>query len=93
MFAAPERRCQKLPLSQRGGIDEASNDAALDSTVVLAAQNFEGASVAPVFVPRVGNEPVLGTSFHTPAHDLDRVTTELRALHVLVNSGLVGQEV
>ena len=40
---------------------DAGDDVGLDAAVVLPAQDLEGAVVAPVIVPGVGDQPVRGS--------------------------------
>ena len=55
--------------------------------------DFEGALVAPGVVPGIDAEPVVLTVLGTPADGLDSVAAEGVASLVLVDTGLVGEEV
>jgi len=68
---------------------KASHNTALNATVVLAPEDLEGAVVAPVVVPRVGDQPVRGSLLDSPAQDSDGVTTKGLASHMLQQSQLV----
>ena len=45
------------------------DDVGLDAAVILPAQDLEGAVVAPVVVPGVGDEPVRRAALHAPAEN------------------------
>ena len=55
--------------------------------------DLEGALVTPGVVPGVDAEPVVLTALGTPTDGLDSVTTESLTSLVLIDTGLVGQEV
>ena len=65
---------------------KAGRNLALDTAVILAAEDFNVAVITPVSVPRVGNEPVRGSVLNSPAKDADGVAAESLAVDVLVNS-------
>lgn len=75
------------------GGDQTSNDTRLNSAMINATQDLEGAVVAPILIPRIRHKPVLDTTLNAPAKDLDGMTSELRARSVLVNARLVRDEV
>lgn len=52
--------------------------------------DLEEALVTPGVVPRVDNEPVVYVAFHTPADDLDSVSSEFFPRSVLVDARFVG---
>ena len=70
-----------------------ADDFALDAALVDAAEDLEGAVIAPVRVPRVVHQPVVSAVLGAPANDFDGVAAELLATHVLVDAALVGREV
>ena len=61
--------------------------------VAIAHLDLESALVAPGVVPGVDAEPVVLAVLDTPTDGLNGVTTKGRAGSVLVDTGLVGQEV
>ena len=61
--------------------------------MVAASQDLESAVNAPVVVPGVGDQPVGRSFLHTPAHDPDGMAAESRPLDMLIDSGLVVDEV
>ena len=71
----------------------AGHNLALDATVVLPPEDLEGAMVAPVVVPRVGDEPVGDARLLSPTQDPDRVPAKRLPDHVLVDAGLVVGEI
>ena len=66
---------------------------ALDSAVVLAPEDLEGAVVTPVGVPGVGKEPVGSSVLHSPPEEPDSVTAQHPAVDVLVDARLVVDKV
>merc|ERR1711964_954312 len=51
--------------------------------------------ITPILIPAVGNQPVVSSILHTPAHDLDCMATEhwvCDGVASLVDTGLVGLE-
>ena len=61
--------------------------------VTVTHLDLESAIVTPGVVPGVDTEPVVHTVLSAPTDSLDGVTTKSRASLVLVDTGLVGQEV
>lgn len=54
--------------------------------MVLAAKDLEVPVVAPVVVPRVGNQPVLDAVLDAEPEDADGVASEELAVDVLVHT-------
>ena len=65
----------------------------LSVDAAIAHLDLEGALVTPGVVPGVDAEPVVLTVLVTPTDGLDGVTTESLTSLVLIDTGLVGQEV
>ena len=57
--------------------------------MILTPEDLERAIIAPVIVPRVGHQPVGRALLHAPSEDADRVASQSRALHMLINARLV----
>jgi len=64
-----------------------------NSTVVNSLNNLEETIVSPGGIPAVGNQPILDSIFSTPSKELNGVSTKSTASGVLVNTGLVCQEI
>ena len=88
-FASQSKAIEMFVLELRN----AGHNLALDATVVLPPEDLEGAMVAPVVVPRVGDEPVGDARLLSPTQDPDRVPAKRLPDHVLVDAGLVVGEV
>jgi hypothetical protein len=54
----------------------ARNNLTLDAALIVAAADVEISLVAPVRVPRVGNNPVRSAGINTPAEHLDCVAAK-----------------
>lgn len=70
-----------------------SRHLALNATLVRATANLESAVVAPLLIPRIGNEPVVLAILSSPAKHLDGMATELIVAGLVVNTTLVGGEI
>ncbi len=77
----------------KGGVDgldtvlgEPGSDLRFDTQMVLAAKDLEVPVVAPVVVPRVGNQPVLDAVLDAEPEDADGVASEELAVDVLVHT-------
>ena len=66
-------------------------DLVADSTDILS--DFEGSLVSPGVVPGVDGEPVVFSTFGSPADELDGMTSEGLSRLMAVDSALVGWEV
>ena len=87
MFKFQEKACNvSISLSRAAGVH-----LVVDATV--AHLDLEETHVTPGVVPGVHAEPVVLAVLSAPTDSLDSVTAKSRASSVLVNAGLVGQEV
>ena len=53
----------------------ASNNITLDAALIFASKDLEESLISPIWVPRVGNKPVWGAVLHSPAKDLDSMSS------------------
>ncbi len=61
---------------------------------ILSSQYPEETLISPTSIPRVGNNPIrCSITGNSPAHHLYGVSSQVISGGVLINSGLVGQEV
>ncbi len=61
--------------------------------MILPPEDLEGSVIAPVVIPGVSDQPVGSSVVHAPAHDTNGVASKGRSFDVLVDSGLVVDEV
>jgi hypothetical protein len=74
-------------------LGDTSDNLSLNAALVVSSSDSEESLVSPTLIPAVGDEPVRSAVLNSPSHDLDGVTAEGRAGCVVVDSGLVGEEV
>merc|ERR1711953_1398427 len=57
-----------------------------DTTLVVATANAEVAFLSPIWIPGIGNLPILLTIFNAPSDNLDCMPTSHASGDVMVNS-------
>lgn len=67
---------------------QAGHNLALNAAVILASQELDVAVIAPIIVPRVGNQPIRSSVFDAPAEDANGVATKCFTVDVLVDTCL-----
>jgi hypothetical protein len=61
--------------------------------MVGTSENFEESLGSPIFIPRVGQQPVFNSVFNTPSHQFDGVSSQEVSGFVLIDTVSVRQEV
>merc|ERR1712185_836592 len=64
-----------------------------NTTLVVGTSNLESATVTPLLIPRIGNQPIVFTILGSPSKQLDSISIQLRSRCVLVHTALVCWEV
>jgi len=57
-----------------------------NATFIGASLDLEETLVSPVFIPAVGNKPVISTIFSSPSKNFDGMTSKGRATGVMIDT-------